>query len=586
LNEMPIANPRSGSKQMSRPLRRLLVAVVLFCNGLHGVAQTSPPDASEQQARALAAGQRWNDLVALLDSLPGRTAELDFYLGTALARLARWPQAEAAFKAGQRLAPRDPRFPTELAGVYFRQRRYARATYFLRRAIRLNPNDRYAIDFLGTVYFLDGNLNASLKYWNRVGKPEISAIQEDPLPKISPALLDRAFAFSPASVLQVPEFRDTNARIRGLEVFPQYQFDLRARTDGKFDVLFRSRELDGFGSTKLEAFFLFFRGLPFSSVNPEYYNLHHEGINLVSMYRWDAQKRRFFAQVSSPFEHGAKYRCNFIFDLRDENWVIRHSFTGPAPPLASLNLRREQIGFVLDSFANGRWNWSGGAEISHRDFRSVVPGALLTPGLLAKGYELEQWAKLEATLLRIPERRLTLDAGVSSQAARLWSHPGESSEKLQGSLGLHWFPEAKGDDYEMREATRAGRTFGQVPFDELFMLGLDQDNDLPMRAHIATRDGRKGSAPLGRNYYLSNWEVDKTLYANGIVSVRAGPFLDMGKMTDPVAKLGSQKWLWDLGAQAKLRVLGRGVVLSYGRDLRSGDGAFYLTVLKAREDRE
>jgi hypothetical protein len=33
-------------------------------------------------------------------------------------------------------------------------------------------------------------------------------------------------------------------------------------------------------------------------------------------------------------------------------------------------------------------------------------------------------------------------------------------------------------------------------------------------------------------------------------------------------------------------VLGRGVVLSYGRDLRSGDGAFYLTVLKAREDRE
>jgi hypothetical protein len=350
--------------------------------------------------------------------------------------------------------------------------------------------------------------------------------------------------------------------------------------------MFRSEELAGFGSTKLEALFLFFRGLPFSSVNPEYYNLHHEAINFVSTYRWDAQKRRVMAELSYPFEHSARYRCDFVVDLRDENWVIRHSFTGVAPPLARLNLRREQFGFVLNSYANGRWNWSGGADISHRDFRSVVPGAVLVPELLTKGYELEQSVNLGATLLRVPERRLTLDAGVSSQAARLWSHRGESFEKLQGSLGFHWLPEAKGDDYEMREATRAGRTLGQVPFDELFMMGLDQDNDLLMRAHIGTRDGRKGSAPLGRNYFLLNWEADKTVYGNGIVSVKAGPFLDTGQITDPVAALGSHQWLWDIGAQAKLRVLGRGVALSYGRDLRSGDGAFYLTVLKAREDRE
>jgi hypothetical protein len=118
------------------------------------------------------------------------------------------------------------------------------------------------------------------------------------------------------------------------------------------------------------------------------------------------------------------------------------------------------------------------------------------------------------------------------------------------------------------------------------MMGLDEDDDLLMRAHIATRDGRKGSAPLGRNYVLFNGEVDKNLYGNGIVSVKAGPFLDTGQITDPVAALGSHEWLCDLGAQVKLRVFGRGVVLSYGRDLRSGVGAFYLTVLKTSKDRE
>lgn len=101
-----------------------------------------------------------------------------------------------------------------------------------------------------------------------------------------------------------------------------------------------------------------------------------------------------------------------------------------------------------------------------------------------------------------------------------------------------------------------------------------------MRGHIGTRDGYKGSAPLGRDYYLSNWETDKNVYGNGLVRLQLGPFLDTGKITDPIAGLGSHKWLWDIGLQVKLRVFGTGVVFSYGKDLRSGNNAFYLTMLK------
>jgi tetratricopeptide (TPR) repeat protein len=586
-NQMSMTNACCDSKQESRPLLWFVLTLALLCNGLNITAQTAPAeDATMQTARTLIAEQHWQEVVSLLSPLHMRTAETDFDLGTALARLDRWPEAAAAFEAGRRLAPTDPKFPVELAGIAFRQKNYPRAVHLLQKALRLSPQDRYANDFLGTVYFLEGNLEASLKYWNLVGKPEIATIHEDPLPQVSPALLDRAFGFSPAGVLQLPEFLDTNARVRGLGVFPQYQFDLNAREDGRFDVLFRGQELDGFGSTKLEQLFLLFRGLPFSSVNPEYYNLNHEAINFVSMYRWDAQKRRIYAELSSPFEHSAKYRYEFVADLRDENWVIRNSFTGPAPALASLNLRREQIGFAVASFASGRWYWSGEAAFSHRDFRSVVPGTVLTPGLLAKGYQLEQRVQAGATVWRVPERRFTLNAGVSSQAARMWSEPEESYEKLQGSLGWRWLPQAVGDDYEMLHQFRAGKTFGQVPFDELFMLGLERDNDLAMRAHIGTRDGRKGSAPLGRNYLLFNWEADKNLNGNGILSVKAGPFIDTGQITDPIAALGSHKWLCDIGAQTKFRVFGRGVAFSYGKDLRSGNNAFYLTVLKTGAERE
>jgi tetratricopeptide (TPR) repeat protein len=559
--------------------RRVLV-FLLLCSCSRLFAQAGSGAVSADQLRQMAAEQRWQEIVVLVEHLNARTADLDFYYGTALARLQRWNDAEAAFQSGLRLSPRDPRFPIELAGVAFKRKRYPQAARRLRQALKLAPQDVYANDFLGTIYFLEGNLDGSLEYWNRAGKPQIAEVKADPQPQLSPVLLDRAFAFSPAATLQRSEFHATEARIESLGIFPRYQFDLRAREDDKFDVVFRNQERNGFGSSKWEGLFLLLRGLPFLSLNPEYYNLRHQAMNVVTMFRWDPDKRRVFAEFSSPFEHSGKYRYEIAADLRNENWRVLNPEALRTLPLASLNLRRQALRFDFASYQSGNWQWSAGGELSHRDFRSVLAGSALPAPLLAQGYQLKQLAELKAILWRFPERRFIVEGRGSSQAARLWSDPIETSEKLEGSLGWHWLPRATGDDYEMQQQFRAGKTFGTVPFDELFMLGLERDNDVLMRAHIGTHAGRKGSAPLGRNYFVANWETDKNLYANGIVTVKLGPFIDTGKITDPVAMLGAQKWLADVGAQIKLRVFGAGVAFSYGKDLRSGNNAFYLRMLK------
>jgi tetratricopeptide (TPR) repeat protein len=566
----------------SAPIRISLISIAFLILLLPVIPCCAQSDSSDSQltarAKQLFVEQRWQEIVTLAESAQHPSADFDFYYGIALAQLARWKDAEQAFIAGARLQPADKRFPLELAGVAFKQKRYVPAVRHLRRALRLDANDSYANDFLGTVYFLQGNVEAALKYWNRVEKPGIADVRTDPTPQVNAALLDRSFVFAPASTLRLSDLLTTEIRVRGLEIFPSYQFDLLARADGKFDVVFRNRERDGWGQGKWERLFLLFRELPFLTVTPEFYNLRHQAINFVSMYRWDAEKRRVSAELSGPFKADPKFRYGLNVGLRGENWDIRNSFQGPSPLLGSLNLRREAVAAKFASLESGRWRWSAGVEVSHRDFRSVIPGVALTPSLLAKGYQLQQTARLDATLWRWPERRLTLDSDVSSQAGRIWSQPTHSFEKLQGSARLHWFPKAQGDDYEVQHSIRAGKTFGDVPFDELFMLGLERDNDLWMRGHIGTRDGRKGSAPLGQNYFLSNWEADKNVYHNGIFTVKLGPFLDTGKITDPVPGLGSHKWLWDLGAQAKVRVFGVGVAFSYGKDLRSGNNAFYITM--------
>jgi hypothetical protein len=210
----------------------------------------------------------------------------------------------------------------------------------------------------------------------------------------------------------------------------------------------------------------------------------------------------------------------------------------------------------------------------------VIPGVGLTGDVLAKGYQLKQVTGVEAELWRMPERRVALNGGVFTQIGRIWSEPRHSFLKLQTDLRLHWFPLPGGDDYEMQHQIRMGKTWGDVPFDELFTLGVERDNDLQLRGHVGTHHGRKGSSPLGRCYFLSNWEVDKNVYRNPLLAVKLGPFVDTGKITDASAALGSHEWLWDIGAQAKVRVLGVGVALSYGKDLRSGGNAYYVSLLR------
>jgi tetratricopeptide (TPR) repeat protein len=567
---------RRARGQALKPLILLAICVsLLLCTSPCCLAQAQTLD----QVRRLADAERWAQVIAIAGPAAKQSADLDFYYGTALARIGRLEDARNAFAIGIKLWPRDERFPVELAGVAFRQKRYSEAGRELHRALKLDPSDSYASDFLGTVYFLQGNLPAALKYWNRVSKPLIASVEEDPIPKVDPALLDKAFTFSPASTLLLPELRTTELRVRGLGIFPSFRFDLEAKPDGKFDVAFRNWEKNGLGGNKWIALLLLLRGLPAQSVYPEYFNLHHEALNLNSFFRWDAQKRRLQFNFSGPVRRNPREHFVAGLDLRHENWQIRPSFTGPAPLLGAFNLRREAGSVSYTALMSGRWHCSVAAEFSHRDFRSVVAGTAATPALLAQGNQLKETMRIDSTLWADPDRRISLDGSASAQTGRIWSTPAHAFEKLQGSALLRWFPRPTGDDYETTERLSAGKTFGDVPFDELWMLGIGGDNDLWMRGHIATRDGRKGVAPLGRNYFLSNWELDKNVHDFQIVKLKAGPLIDTGTIRDPIAGLGSHKWLCDVGGQIKATAFGFGVALSYGKDLRSGNNAVYVSIL-------
>ena len=553
----------------------VLAFFTLGCVSWLRAAEDSPQFDRSAAIRKSFDEKLWQQVVEQAQALPDGGAEVDYCYGVALAQLGRWDGARTVLLRGRRLWPRDERFPIELGGVAFRQKRYAEAAGWLRRGMRLNPGDTYAADFLATIYFLQGNLEAALKYWNRIDKPRIGSVQVEPGLRVDRVLLDGAFAFAPGGTLLLSDLLTTRARVRGLEIFPTFSFHLNARQDGEFDVAFAARERDGWGKSTLEALLSTFRGIGYQTICPEYFNVAGSAINITSLVRWDEQKRRLAADVSGPLSGDPGYRYQAGLDVRDENWDLRRSFQGPAPVLGALELRRSAVSGEVTGFRSGGWSWSTGGEFSHREYRNVSAGPGLPQEVLLTGYQLKNITQLNRDLWRVPDRRFESRARISSEAGKIWSAPAHTFERLQGSVAARWLPRMSGDDYAIAQQFRAGKIFGRVPFDELYMLGLERDNDVWMRAHIGTRGGRKGSAPLGRNYFLSNWEMDKNVY-NGLLSIKLSPFLDIGKSTDSLAGLGSRGWLWDTGVQAKVRVLGVGFVVVYGKDLRSGNNAFYL----------
>jgi tetratricopeptide (TPR) repeat protein len=572
-----------GGAGKGRVIPFLLVLCSIVFASLPGFAQDrGPEEARLAAARKAFDDGDWDEAARLAEGPLDQSSQLDLLRGLALSRLEKWPQAKTAFAAGAKKSPRDARFPVELAGIAYKQKDFRLAKKHLKTALRWNAQDAYTQEFLATIYFREGNLEAALKYWNLQDKPRLRSAAFVPGLLLSEPLQNRALAVNAPQVLTRGAVLTTESRLDNLGMFSQPRFELTPADSGNYDLSLHLTERNRWGSSQAEGILSFLSGLPYATVYPELYNLGHEAVNLTSLARWDAEKRRVFADLSFPLYGDPSLRLRFYADARNENWNLSQTFAGPATPLTDVNMRQIGAGAEFREVINGRSSWSAGAEAGNRNFRNL-PGAL-SPAervFFTGGNSLAGWLGAETTLLRVPERRFTLHSSVKATSGRAFASTLGPFATLRGTLDARWLPRAKGDDYEMRGQIRAGARAGKASLGELFQLGVERDNDLWLRGHPGTTDGRKGAAPLGRRYLLANWEMDKNVYGNGLVDVKIGPFLDSGAIADSSGFLGSRGWLWDSGLQCKVRILGGvTVVFSYGRSLEGGKGVFYGTVLR------
>jgi len=563
------------------PVKRLgCVLLFLLFRPIPGVAQLMPParDRATEVKRLYDAGH-WSEVVEALPGGDNENADLQMYRGLALAKLGRWDDAQKTFEAGAARYPADARFLVELGGIAYREKALSLAERDLRRALAIQPKDDYSNDFLASIYFLHGNLEAALKYWNRTGRPKLADLTFDPQPTLMPLVLDRAVRFSPGNEWRRDDFLRTKTQLDALGLYPHALYDLQAQQDGSFNLTIRAPERNSWGNTKWEGALSLLRGLPYASVYPEFYNLRKRGMNWLSFFRWDDQKRRLTSELAAQLALNPSVRYRIYVDARNENWNVTSTLTPNASVEAGLNLQKAAAGGEIRFIPSGRWEWNTGVEYSYRKFRGLVGIPAGASSFFTNGSSLALRAGMKRSLIRFPERRLTLESNASAETGTFFESPLGRYGRLEGALAATWYPQSRGDDYEVQASLKGGKTFGLVPFDELFTLGFDRDTDLTLRGHPGLINGQKGRAPLGRSFVLANSEVDKILYRNGFFTVTLGPLMDTGRVYDPSGFWGTRNWLWDTGAQAKVRVLGSfEFVLGYGKDLRTGNNSFFTKV--------
>src|SRR5258706_2054898 len=251
----------AGSPRKGR-VKFVLLAVLTL--GSSAFAQDhSPHQARLVEAQNAFDAGRWDEALRLAQGPADQAPDLDFVAGLALARLERWSEAKLAFEAGVRKAPNDSRFRVELAGIAYKQKDFRTAKDNLHAGLRFSPQDAYTREFLATIYFLEDNLEAALKFWNPEDKPRLRSVAFAPSLQLKESLRNRALAFNAPQILTMDALLTTQSRLDKLGVFSNQRIELTPAESGNYGLTLHLAERNGQGDSKVEGIVSLFSGLTY-----------------------------------------------------------------------------------------------------------------------------------------------------------------------------------------------------------------------------------------------------------------------------------------------------------------------------------
>lgn len=514
-----------------------------------------------------------NILSASLADRP--TADTYLYLGVAYHHMKEFQKAEDVLHEGADRYPQDARFHNELAAVALSNNDVDQAKSALHHALAVDPSNSEASDLLATIDMSEGEVQSALRSWNKSGRPIVDDILHNYYLNFGSWVVREAVAFHPAGVLRYDQWKTTELRLLetdnfmnvGIEVEPTPlpdRYNAVVRTTSKTNLL-------------SDIAFSLLRGAPYRTTYLDLWNLGNSGINFNGNYRWDTDRRRLGGQFKIPVPLPGLLHLEVGDTWRSERWDLSPSIRPEARPRARFQYKANSIRLHMKHIPHYRVEIGGGFEYVNRAASGDLP-ELSTDGGNTGKFALDSSFRLADGRY---QNRLRLE-GFAARRSILgdMNYTGGTAE-LNNRFTL-----SKDTRTYLDWTVKGGTSRGRLPVEDYFMLGLDVQPRHPLRGHTVAEHGRFGHGPMGTDFVLFNFDVDRRLVTvplfNSVnisyLTVKWELFFDGAKTFDR-NRIFKQGKLWlDTGGGLRFETPTHSFNIVYGRSLRDGAGVLFAYV--------
>lgn len=285
-----------------------------------------------------------------------------------------------------------------------------------------------------------------------------------------------------------------------------------------------------------------------------------KGGNLQGRVRWDDPQKRLFGSLWFPFVTSPSDGLGFGFSWRDESWSESTS-------QSSFYYDTKEAFLNYELLFNNRKSLTilGGYERQNLQFKedSNRKNAFSHYGQL--GLEWNQRIGLNPADSAQLNWKTTLN--YISRFGRNKQQIGQFSTRVLLDWELH-----KDSHTELEVALGGGLSGSGLPLSRFFVLGIGQDNPLPLRAHPVVLDGYKGASPLGRRYFLNNFEFKRNLFRWKSLRISGSVFGDIGKVAKSLVIPYESSWYQDVGFIIQIGAFGFDLLqFTFGFDLKDSN---------------
>lgn len=448
----------------------------------------------------------------------------------------------------RRAAARCPDAPAprrELAGLRFRQERWAEAARRAREALAAAPADSQAADLLAASLYMQDEEEAALAAWNRVDRPRVASVRAYGLERVRWEHVAPRLGVSEGDLLTPSRLALARRRAASVPAFSRARVRYRPRADGRADLQVAAVERPLVFGSPLEALVTLAPALPRRELRLTAAGLVGAGETWTAAWRWEENRPAVRLEAAFPRVFGVDGRWAAGGAWDRQSFGRAGSGGGEDGSDAALREDRRGGGLTFSRWATGGLRWSAGLGLDRWDDRQTF----LRPSV---GLEV-----------RAADDRV---AGRAEAAG--WAGLGEEEEAFaRGALDAAWRPaEAEGTGWTVDLWAGAEAAAAEAPLSLWPAAGTGDRGRRLLRAHPVLDDGVVTGEGFGRVVVHGGAEARRWLGRVGPVRIGAGAFVDLARPWDGAGALAAAGSGGDAGDPGLLADVGGGLRLAPGTD--------------------